>query len=61
LIDTFKKDKDIHLATSIKLFGEKDAQAKRDFAKSINFGLLYGMGSRNSQMSLEYLYLKLKR
>ncbi len=46
LIDTFKKDKDIHLATSIKLFGEKDAQAKRDFAKSINFGLLYGMGSR---------------
>ena len=46
LLEAFEKDEDIHLATAIKLFGKEQAKAKRDFAKSINFGLLYGMGSR---------------
>jgi DNA polymerase-1 len=46
LIDAFMKNKDIHLETAVKIFGEAEAQAKRNVAKSINFGLLYGMGSR---------------
>jgi len=46
LKEAFLSGKDIHLATAIKLFGEKEAKSKRNFAKSINFGLLYGMGSR---------------
>ncbi len=46
LIDAFRQDKDIHLETAVKIFGSEEAQAKRNVAKSINFGLLYGMGSR---------------
>lgn len=46
LVDAFVNGEDIHMATAIKLFGVEQAQAKRNFAKSINFGLLYGMGSR---------------
>ena len=46
LMEAFNKGVDIHLATSIKLFGEEEAQEKRNFAKSVNFGLLYGMGPK---------------
>ncbi len=46
LIQAFKEGHDIHLATATKLFGEEQAREKRNFAKSVNFGLLYGMGSR---------------
>ena len=46
LIKAFMEDKDIHLETAKKIFGEEEAKEKRDIAKSINFGLLYGMGSR---------------
>ena len=46
LIEAFKEDKDIHLETAIKIFGKERAYEKRAIAKSINFGLLYGMGSR---------------
>ncbi len=46
LIKAFKEDKDIHLETAIKIFGKDLAHEKRAIAKSINFGLLYGMGSR---------------
>ncbi|RUM72820.1 MAG: DNA polymerase I, partial [Sulfurovum sp.] len=46
LLDAFKEGTDIHLATSIRLFGEEKAEEKRSFAKSINFGLLYGMGPK---------------
>ena len=46
LREAFEHGDDIHMATAIKLFGEAEASAKRNFAKSINFGLLYGMGSR---------------
>ena len=46
LRDAFASGHDIHMATAIKLFGAEEASAKRSFAKSINFGLLYGMGSR---------------
>ncbi len=46
LVDAFKHDKDIHLQTAIVLFGEEEAQAKRYIAKTVNFGLLYGMGQK---------------
>jgi DNA polymerase-1 len=46
LREAFAHGDDIHLATAIRLFGQEEASAKRNFAKSINFGLLYGMGSR---------------
>ncbi len=52
LKEAFLEDKDIHLEAAIKLFGEEEAKAKRDFAKSINFGLLYGMGSRKLSQEL---------
>ncbi len=52
LKEAFNQDKDIHLETAIKLFGKEEAQKKRNFAKSINFGLLYGMGSRKLSQEL---------
>ncbi|MBU1667816.1 DNA polymerase I [bacterium] len=46
LMEAFNKGLDIHLATAIKLFGEEEAEAKRSYAKSVNFGILYGMGAK---------------
>jgi len=46
LMEAFEKGEDIHMATALKLFGEAEAKERRNFAKSVNFGLLYGMGSR---------------
>jgi len=46
LMESFKQGLDIHKATAIKLFGEKEAEAKRSYAKSVNFGILYGMGAK---------------
>jgi len=46
LLEAFRTGIDIHMATAIKLFGEEEAKAKRNFAKSVNFGLLYGMGPK---------------
>ena len=46
LVTAFKEDKDIHLQTAIILFGEEEAKAKRNIAKTVNFGLLYGMGQK---------------
>jgi len=52
LMDAFNNKVDIHLATAIKLFGEEEAQEKRSFAKSVNFGLLYGMGPKKLSTEL---------
>ena len=46
LLDAFRSDKDIHMQTAIALFGEVDAPSKRNVAKTVNFGLLYGMGQK---------------
>lgn len=46
LLEAFNNNLDIHLQTAIKIFGEEEAKEKRSIAKSINFGLLYGMGSK---------------
>ncbi|QKG28616.1 DNA polymerase I [Campylobacter sp. RM16187] len=44
LLEAFANDEDIHARTAISIFGESNAQ-NRAVAKSINFGLIYGMGS----------------
>ncbi|SFV52999.1 DNA polymerase I [hydrothermal vent metagenome] len=46
LVDAFMHDKDIHLQTASILFGEAEAASKRNIAKTVNFGLLYGMGQK---------------
>ncbi len=46
LLDAFRSDKDIHMQTAIALFGEEEAPSKRSVAKTVNFGLLYGMGQK---------------
>jgi DNA polymerase-1 len=46
LMQAFTEGKDIHAETAAKIFGQENAQKMRRIAKSINFGLLYGMGSR---------------
>ena len=46
LLEAFNKGTDIHLATAIILFGEEEAKEKRNMAKAVNFGLLYGMGPK---------------
>ncbi|MFY9075734.1 DNA polymerase I [Malaciobacter mytili] len=46
LVEAFNNNLDIHRQTAVKIFGEEQADSKRAIAKSINFGLLYGMGSR---------------
>ncbi|MDA7816588.1 DNA polymerase I [Sulfurimonas sp.] len=46
LVDAFTHDKDIHRQTAVALFGEEEADAKRNIAKTVNFGLLYGMGPK---------------
>ena len=53
LLEAFKQGVDIHLATSIILFGEEEAKEKRSFAKSVNFGLLYGMGPKKLSEELD--------
>ena len=46
LMEAFNNGLDIHMETAIKLFGEKEAAEKRSYAKSVNFGILYGMGAK---------------
>lgn len=59
----FNEGKDIHLETAIKLFGESlecesskiradKLKEKRNIAKGINFGLIYGMGARKLAQDL---------
>jgi DNA polymerase-1 len=48
LIEAFEEDQDIHRATAAAIFSvppEKVSHNQRNFAKSVNFGLIYGMGA----------------
>jgi len=53
LLDAFRNNKDIHLQTAIALFGEEEAASKRNVAKTVNFGLLYGMGQKKLSQTLD--------
>jgi DNA polymerase-1 len=49
MIETFRHDGDIHAATAEKIFGvvqEKITPRMRRLAKTLNFGMMYGMGYR---------------
>lgn len=52
LVAAFKAGADIHYETAKKIFGEEEAKAHRGIAKTINFGLIYGMGSRKLSETL---------
>ncbi len=53
LVESFKEGKDIHFQTALKLFGEAEAPQKRPIAKTVNFGLLYGMGAKKLGETLD--------
>jgi len=53
LLDAFNSGKDIHRQTAVALFGEDEADAKRGVAKTVNFGLLYGMGPKKLSQTLD--------
>lgn len=44
MIRFFKKGEDVHKQTALQVF---DDESKRDIAKALNFGMLYGMGPRS--------------
>jgi DNA polymerase-1 len=57
LINAFLKGEDIHLATAVDIFGEEalDPTRKKElrrYAKTINFGIVYGIGAGSLAKSL---------
>lgn len=52
LIQAFQDKKDIHTQTALSIFGESN-DSKRAIAKTINFGLIYGMGSKKLSETLK--------
>ncbi len=60
LIAAFHSNLDIHLQTAKIIFGEKLAQEKRNVAKSINFGLIYGMGAHKLAQTLKIPFKEAK-
>ncbi|MDE5591935.1 MAG: DNA polymerase I, partial [Helicobacter sp.] len=60
MLKAFLQDADIHLETAKKIFGESQAHQKRSIAKSINFGLIYGMGPKKLSETLNISFLDAK-
>lgn len=55
LIDAFQKGQDVHKTTASQLFTvdyDKVTKAQRSVAKTINFGIIYGMSSYGMSMGL---------
>ncbi|WP_027327025.1 DNA polymerase I [Helicobacter pametensis] len=52
LTQAFESHQDIHTQTALKIFGNSD-DSKRAIAKSINFGLIYGMGAKKLSETLK--------
>lgn len=60
LMEAFRQGQDIHKATAAAVFGiplEQVTYEQRNFAKRVNFGLIYGMGAfrlaRDSELTLQ--------
>lgn len=51
LLQFFREGRDIHSAVAQEMFGEESAENRRK-AKVINFGILYGMGTRALRINL---------
>lgn len=52
LLNAFKNDEDIHSKTALMIFNEVNDKT-RSIAKSINFGLIYGMGYKSLSKNLQ--------
>jgi len=55
LIGAFQRDEDIHRSTAAKIFHvpyDKASKKQRQFSKTINFGLVYGMSSYGLSKSI---------
>jgi len=55
LLDSFAKDQDVHSRTASEIFDvawDRVSKEQRDAAKTINFGLLYGMGAMRLSQTL---------
>ncbi|MBP5231569.1 MAG: DNA polymerase I [Clostridia bacterium] len=55
LIEAFRSGEDIHAATAAQVFGvplEEVTKENRKFAKTINFGIIYGMGEYSLSQDL---------
>jgi len=56
LLDAFRHDEDIHTTTAVQLYGVLPSEvtpAMRRFAKTINFGVVYGMSSYGLEQATE--------
>ncbi len=56
LVDTFQKNQDVHRRTAAEIFAvsqEHVTREQRNAAKTINFGLLYGMGVQRLARTLD--------
>ena len=56
LLEAFRRDEDIHTATAAQLYGVPPAEvtpAMRRFAKTVNFGVVYGMSSYGLEQATE--------
>jgi len=66
MIDAYKKGEDLHTKTASSIFGkrpEEVSEEERFVAKTINFGILYGMGAKSLQarVSREGINIPLKK
>jgi DNA polymerase-1 len=56
LLRAFRDDEDIHAATASQLFGVEKSQVTKDmrrFAKTVNFGVIYGMSDYGLEQATE--------
>jgi DNA polymerase-1 len=57
LVKSFQHDADIHAATASLLFGVEPSQVTKDmrrFAKTVNFGVIYGMSDYGLEQATEF-------
>ena len=57
LLRAFRNDEDIHSATASQLFGVEKSQVTKDmrrFAKTVNFGVIYGMSDYGLEQATEF-------
>ena len=56
LVDTFKRNEDVHTATAMQLFGVGGVEVTPDMrrlAKTVNFGVIYGMSGYGLEQATE--------
>jgi DNA polymerase I len=64
LMETFHHGEDVHTATAVQLFGVTPEQVTPDmrrFAKTINFGVIYGMSGYGLEQATEFSRVEAER